>query len=138
MSQNILMCADAASLPAGRKHLIVGTAAISTGNESGEITVAEFLEGAAVIANMAVEQRYRMQGIARLLLHTCEQHALAMGWNCISLKVHRKNAAARALYQSSGFNELASMKPAGLSGFLSFGSGSQHIVMSKNIGGSSS
>lgn len=134
----MMICADAASLPAGRKHLIVGTAAISIGTESGEISVADLLEGAAVIANMAVDQRYRMQGIARLLLRACEQHALAMGWDCISLKVHRKNATARALYQSSGFKELASLKPVGASGFLSFGSGSQHIVMSKNMGGSSS
>ena len=125
---SMMMCADAASLPAGRKHLIVGTAAISIGNESGGMCE-------AVIANMAVDQRYRMQGIARLLLCMCEQHALAKGWDCISLKVHRKNASALALYQSSGFKELASLKPAGLSGFLSFGSGSQHIVMSKNIGG---
>jgi ribosomal protein S18 acetylase RimI-like enzyme len=134
----MMMCADAASLPSGRKHLIVGTAAISIGTESGEMSVADLSEGAAVIANMAVDQRYRMQGIARLLLRACEQHAMAMGWDCISLKVHRKNATARALYQSSGFKDLASLKPVGLSGFLSFGSGSQHIVMSKNMGGSSS
>jgi ribosomal protein S18 acetylase RimI-like enzyme len=134
----MLMFADVASLPAGRKHLIVGTAAVCLDNESGEVTIAESFKGAAVIANMSVDQRYRKQGIARLLLRACEQHAQAMGWAQISLKVHRENAAARALYQSSGFNVLASSKSAGLSGFLSFGSGLQHIVMSRNIRSSSS
>ena len=86
-----------------------------------------------MIDNMAVDQRHRKQGIARLLLQACERHALAMGLECTCLAVHRENAPAHDLYLSSGYKEVAPAKPAGLSAILNFGQRSQHLAMIKDI-----
>ena len=127
------MSTDAAALKLARKHLIVGTAAVSVGENCSDPKAAQAPADGAVIANMAVDQRYRKQGIARMLLQACEQHALATGREYISLVVHRRNIPARELYQSSGFRELPPAKPAGLSGLLRFSSGAEHIVMAKRL-----
>ena len=128
------LSADTSALALGRKHLIVGTAAVSVGEDCNNQKTSQFPASAAVIANMAVDQRYRKQGIAKLLLQACEEHALAAGTEYISLVVHKKNIPACELYQSSGFREFPPARPAGLSGLLSFGSGAEHIVMAKRVG----
>ena len=132
------LLADTAALPPGRKHLIVGTAAVSVGEDCSNKSIPQTPAGAAVIANMAVDQRHRKQGIARMLLRACELHALKMELDCISLIVHKKNTPARELYQSSGFREIPLAKPAGMQSFLSFGSNRQHIVMVKDVEGKTS
>lgn len=111
----------------------MGTAAVSVGDDCDDQQTVALPPGSAVIANMAVDQRYRKQGIARLLLQACEQHASANGKDCVSLVVHKKNNPARELYQSAGFREVHPAKPAGLSGLLKFGSGSEHTVMAKRV-----
>ena len=132
-ARSICVFADTAALQLGRKDLVVGTAAVSVGEDCGDLDAVQFLASAAVIANMAVDQKYRKQGIAGLLLQACEQHALAMGTEYISLVVHKQNNPARGLYESSGFREMPPAKPTGLSGFLRFGSGTEHIVMAKRL-----
>lgn len=130
-AKSVCVSADTAALQLGRKDLVVGTAAVSVGEDDGTQKAVQFPAGAAVIANMAVDQRYRKQGIARMLLQACEQHALSMGMEYISLVVHRQNTPARQLYESSGFREVPPTKPAG---FFRFGSGAEHIVMTKPVG----
>ena len=127
----IFVFADTAALQLGRKDLVVGTAAVSVGEDCGDEKTLQYPANAAVIANMAVDQRYRKQGIARALLQACEQHALAMGMEYISLVVHKQNTPARELYESSGFREVPPAKPAGL---WRFGSGAEHVVMAKPVG----
>ena len=126
-------CADDATLPPGRKYLIVGTSAVSIGDSGDNQQTAGLAPDSAVIANMAVDQRYRKQGIARLLLQACEQHASAAGQDCVSLVVHKKNTSARELYQSSGFREVHPAKPAGLSGLFKSGTRAEHTVMVKQV-----
>lgn len=125
---------DTAALALGRKQLIVGTAAVSVGKNSTVQETSQFPASAAVIANMAVDQRYRKQGIAKMLLQACEQHAFATGMEYIGLSVHKRNIPARELYKRSGFREFPPAKPAGLFGLLSFGSGAEHIVLAKRVG----
>ena len=132
-ARSICASPDIAALQLGRKELVVGTAALSVGEDCGDQKAVQLPASAAVIANMAVDQRYRKQGIARMLLQACEQHALAMEMEYISLVVHKQNTPARELYESSGFREVPPAKPAGLSGFLRFGSGAEHIVMAKRV-----
>lgn len=95
--------------------------------------------GAAVVANMAVNQRHRGLGIARLLLQACEEYALAVGWDCIGLAVHKNNAPAQELYLSSGYTKLSSAKPAGLPALLNLRMpGTKHNTMVKHLGERSS
>ena len=90
------------------------------------------------MANMAVNQRHRGLGIARLLLQACEQHALTLGLDSVSLAVHKNNVPAQELYLSSGFTKLLDAKPTGLPALFSIGSqGSKHIAMAKQLRGDS-
>ena len=130
-----LPCADANVLPVGRTYLIVGTAAVSLDGDANDTMAVRLPAGAAVMANMAVNQRHRGLGIARLLLRACEQHALAMGLDCIGLAVHKNNAPAQELYLSSGYTKLLGAKPAGLPALISLGlPGYKHITMVKQLG----
>ena len=129
-------CADANVLPEGRTYLIVGTAAVSLDGAALDTEAVRLPAGAAVVANMAVNQRHRGLGIARLLLQACEQHALALGLDCVGLAVHKNNAPAQELYLSSGYTKLQDAKPIGLPALLNFGlPGSKHIAMVKQVGG---
>ncbi|HSM80748.1 MAG TPA: GNAT family N-acetyltransferase [Nodosilinea sp.] len=56
------------------------------------------------ISNLAVGHRFRRQGIALVLLQSCEQ--LARRWNVSELRLHvmEDNLAAQALYRKAGFS----------------------------------
>jgi ribosomal protein S18 acetylase RimI-like enzyme len=58
------------------------------------------------ISNLAVDHRFRRQGIATQLLQSCEQ--LARDWRVSDLRLHvmEDNQAARALYSKAGFTTL--------------------------------
>ena len=90
------------------------------------------------MANMAVSQRHRGVGIARLLLQACEQYALAMELDCIGLAVHKNNLPAQELYSSSGYTKLSGAKPAGMPALLNLRvPGTKHNTMVKHLGGNS-
>ena len=131
-------CADANVLPEGRTYLIVGTAAVSLDGGALDTEAVRLPAGAAVVANMAVNQRHRGLGIARLLLQACEKYALALGLDWVGLAVHKNNAPAQELYLSSGYTKLQDAKPIGLPALLNLGlPGSKHIAMVKQLGGES-
>jgi ribosomal protein S18 acetylase RimI-like enzyme len=54
---------------------------------------------------LAVDPRFRRQGVARALLAHAEERAAAGGLDGVSLDTGLQNAAARALYESTGFRE---------------------------------
>lgn len=80
--------ADASLLPSGRAHRVVGTAAVTFSKEEDAEVSGDWPmlpADSAHVTNMAVDQKLRKQGIARLLLATCEDHARKAGWSSISL-----------------------------------------------------
>ena len=62
------------------------------------------------IMNLAVHPRRRGQGIARRLLTEALVRARALGTGAAWLEVRPSNSAARALYESLGFEEMG-MRP---------------------------
>ncbi len=82
------MSADSSLLPPGRAHRVVGTAAVTFSEEEDAEVSGDWPmlpADSAHVTNMAVDQKLRKQGIARLLLATCEDHARKAGWSSISL-----------------------------------------------------
>ncbi|MEB3231439.1 MAG: GNAT family N-acetyltransferase [Leptolyngbyaceae bacterium] len=55
------------------------------------------------IANLAVQSRYRRQGIAASLLRACEAVAIQWGFSNLQLHVREDNQAARHLYEQEGY-----------------------------------
>jgi ribosomal protein S18 acetylase RimI-like enzyme len=90
--ENDSLIADVDGVPAGFALLIYDL--------PDEITLSE----QAFIAYMAVEPAWQRRGIARALLATIEEQARKRGLPYLSLMVTEDNAAARALYEASGFS----------------------------------
>jgi ribosomal protein S18 acetylase RimI-like enzyme len=88
-------------------------------------------EGTAQLANIAVDQKTRRVGIARMLLEAAEQHASAQGAAALSLVVHKDNVSARKLYASTGFTEASS--PGLLQAMLHIAGRKQLILMTKPL-----
>lgn len=59
------------------------------------------------LLNLCVAPDHRSQGVARLLLRSLMQAAREHGAVVISLEVRASNRAARALYRSEGFTDIA-------------------------------
>ncbi|KAK9839526.1 hypothetical protein WJX81_007401 [Elliptochloris bilobata] len=97
---------DTTLLPAGRTTRLVGTAGISIDPAEREFFGPFQVrppDTSVYLSNMAVDARFRRQGIAQLLLAACEQAAAAAGRsNDICLIVNQANDAAQALYQQAG------------------------------------
>lgn len=55
------------------------------------------------LSNLAVDPRFRRQGVARQLLQACEQLALEWGFQDLYLHVMENNNQARNLYHKAGF-----------------------------------
>jgi len=58
---------------------------------------------ASYISNLAVSPNYRRQGIARQLLHSCEQMTTQWGRHNIFLHVLENNHQAKRLYEQCGY-----------------------------------
>ena len=56
--------------------------------------------------NIAVDPRFRRQGIARALIETLIAELAKMGSRCLRLEVRVSNENARALYARMGFQQL--------------------------------
>ncbi|PNW71507.1 hypothetical protein CHLRE_16g657150v5 [Chlamydomonas reinhardtii] len=94
-------------LPPGQDSRLVATASVSL---SAQDMLVRRLPppnpppaAAAYISNMAVDPKFRRQGIARALLAACEEVARGAGLREASLHVREADSAARALYDSSGY-----------------------------------
>ena len=119
---------------------MVGTATVTLQDEAPQ-GVSEHLlpadealpAGTAQLANMAVEQKLRRMGVARLLLTAAEQHALAAGAPVMSLKVHAKNVAARQLYSSCGYSEASVRKRLTLQSIMRLGWQAELLMMVKQL-----
>ncbi len=62
------------------------------------------------ITNVAVSPEARRRGIARMLLHELSARAEEKGLAFITLEVRQSNAAAIALYEGQGYNEVGVRK----------------------------
>ena len=60
--------------------------------------------------NVAVDPRFRRQGIARTLIETLIAELSKMGSRCLRLEVRVSNENARALYARMGFQQLGLRK----------------------------
>lgn len=60
--------------------------------------------------NVAVDPRFRRQGIARALIETLIAELSKMGSRCLRLEVRVSNENARALYARMGFQQLGLRK----------------------------
>ena len=60
--------------------------------------------------NVAVDPRFRRQGIARALIETLIAELAKMGSRCLRLEVRVSNENARALYERMGFLKLGLRK----------------------------
>ncbi len=60
--------------------------------------------------NVAVDPRFRRQGIARALIETLIAELAKMGSRCLRLEVRVSNENARALYARMGFRQLGLRK----------------------------
>ena len=62
------------------------------------------------ITNIATHPDYRRRGLARALLSALDEYSLENGVITLSLEVREKNAAARSLYESSGWQSVGLRK----------------------------
>ena len=71
------------------------------------------------VDSLATDEGLRRRGAARALLAEAEREARAAGLHAVTLDTTLDNQAARALYASEGFDEVAYRAPArGLPGFV--------------------
>ncbi|KXZ52562.1 hypothetical protein GPECTOR_9g606 [Gonium pectorale] len=98
-----------ASLPPGQDSRLVGTASLALSADAQPIRRLPPVNlpprGAAYISNMAVDPKFRRQGVARALLAACEDAARGAGRREVWLHVREADAPARALYGSAGYVE---------------------------------
>ena len=66
--------------------------------------------GESDMMNVAVDPRFRRQGIARALIETLIAELSKMGSRCLRLEVRVSNENARALYARMGFQQLGLRK----------------------------
>lgn len=99
-SPNYICLVAIKSVHGGREEKIVGTVEM---NLKPDCTWSSFTAKYPYIANLAVSNSYRRQGIAGQLLLKCEQVALDWGFSRISLHVLEDNEGAKRLYFSTGY-----------------------------------
>jgi ribosomal-protein-alanine acetyltransferase len=87
------------------KHRPVVAATID-GELAGYALVALRKHARAVrIYSLAVDPRFARRGVGRALLRACEAYGRRHGRSALTLEVRYDNAAAIALYESSGFRQ---------------------------------
>ena len=100
-SHYICLVASRSVSPAAKENQeIVGTVEMSLRSNPYWSTISSRYP---YIANLAVKNSYRRQGVARKLLGKCEQIALEWGFSEISLHVLDNNQQAKQLYLTSGY-----------------------------------
>ena len=62
--------------------------------------------GEADMMNIAVDSRYRRQGIARELVNRLVAHLKSNGVYCLTLEVRASNEPAKTLYEELGFSQV--------------------------------
>jgi ribosomal protein S18 acetylase RimI-like enzyme len=82
---------------------------------SGVVLVTRLAAATAHIAQIAVDPRARRLGLGRLLVNAACARAAEAGCDRITLLVEGRNAAARRLYETSGFDTVARFVSAGSS-----------------------
>lgn len=86
---------------------IIATAALSFHSDSREqFATLPPPENAAYLCNIAVDPTFRRKGYARTMLAACEKIASSKGFTELYLHLRLVDAAARSLYESSGYNQL--------------------------------
>jgi [ribosomal protein S18]-alanine N-acetyltransferase len=75
------------------------------GTELTGFILSRLVAGEAEILSVAVERRWREQGLARRLLEAHLRRLAELGTHTIFLEVNEGNAPARALYRRAGFEE---------------------------------
>ena len=66
---------------------------------------------ALYVATLATDARFRRRGLARLLLARAEQRARLLALPRLALDTVASNVAARALYESAGFEPVSTTEP---------------------------
>ena len=80
---------------------VAGYAMIWASVKGGEIEDGDF--EAARLADLAVLERYRRQGVATALIKAAENYAREQGATCLHIGVMAANRRALALYDSCGY-----------------------------------
>lgn len=96
-------------LPQGRHNRVVATASLSFCTKSRE----NFLsldppENEPYLCNIAVDPSFRRKGLAKYMLMCAEEYCSSHGYHKIYLHVRLGDTAARSLYDSCGYQEIAS------------------------------
>lgn len=98
-------------LPPGQDSRLIGTATLSLAPTALSIQrlpdANRPSKTAAYVSNMAVDSKFRRQGVARALLAACEGAAVAAGRREVWLHVREADAPARALYVGAGYQQVA-------------------------------
>lgn len=97
---------DKSLLPPGKTSRLVGTATLSFHPDTREaFPTLQPSPSACYMANMAVDPRFRRQGIARALLSACEAVSLSKGLAVLELHVRQGDDPAVSLYRGWGCEE---------------------------------
>jgi len=94
--------------PSAPSRRVVATASLSFCDTSREnFKSLSPPDDAPYLCNIAVDPSFRRKGLARQMLSHVEDYCREHGWNNIYLHVRLGDEAARALYDTSGYQELA-------------------------------
>ena len=98
-----------ADADAARPPRVVATASLSFCDTSREsFKSLKPPEDAPYLCNIAVDPSFRRKGIARRMLTHVEDYCRQHGWGQVYLHVRLGDDAARSLYDTSGYKEVAS------------------------------
>jgi len=91
-------------LPEGKTSRLIATASISFHPDSRETFQSlQPPDNDAYLCNIAVDPKFRRQGIARQMLAACEALAAEQGYKRFYLHVRLGDVSARSLYETSGY-----------------------------------
>lgn len=79
--------------------------AVDDGNVAGYVGSQTVMDETDVM-NIAVDERYRRQGIAQMLVEALVERLKKMDSRCLTLEVRISNAPAIALYEKLGFAQI--------------------------------
>eukprot|EP00877_Chromochloris_zofingiensis_P010281 jgi/Chrzof1/5506/Cz16g05230.t1 len=103
-----LVPTDASLLPKGQSSRLVGTVALSFHAESrDDFPTLRPPEDEPYLSNMAVDAKFRRQGMARAMLDACHKLLCSKGSPAVWLHVRVADKVAYQLYQSAMYEEVA-------------------------------